>query len=110
MTRAGAYGTFEGIAVANGYGEEIPALVERVDAWDFKAGAGAKVGGRDARVVHYKVGLKGEYSQQATLWIDARTLLPLKYVVGDRTNQVTGTYHEFILNPTIEARAFALPK
>jgi outer membrane lipoprotein-sorting protein len=110
VTRAGALGTFDGIAVANGFGEEIPARVQRVDAWDFKEGAAAKVGGRDARVVHFKVGLKGEGAGQATLWIDARTLLPLKYVLGDGTNQVTEAYHEFTLDPKIEARAFALPK
>jgi hypothetical protein len=110
LARAGVYGTSESIAVANGYGEQIPASVQRVDAWDFKAGAAAKVGGRDARVVRYKVGLKGEGAGQATLWIDAKTLLPLKYVIGDRTNHVTEIYHEFTLDPKIEARAFALPK
>jgi hypothetical protein len=111
VTRAGLYGTTESISVANGYGPEIPALVGRVDAWDFKAGAAAKVGGRDARVVRYKVGLKGEKGAgQATLWIDAKTLLPLKYVLGDRTNHVTEIYHEFILDPKTEARVFALPK
>jgi hypothetical protein len=109
VTRAGAYGTFGGIMVVNGTGEEIPAWVQRVDAWDFQAAGAAKVGGRDARVVRYKVGRKGEGSEQATLWIDAKTLLPLKYVVGERTDHVTGTYHDFILNPAIEARAFALP-
>jgi WD40 repeat protein len=110
VTRAGVYGTSESIAVANGYGEEIPASVQRVDAWDFKAGAAAKVGDRDARVVRYKVGRKGEGAGQATLWIDAKTLLPLKYILGDRTNHVTEIYHEFTLDPKIEARAFALPK
>jgi hypothetical protein len=110
LTRAGVYGISESIAVANGFGEGIPARVQRVDAWDFKEGAAAKVGGRDARVVRFKVGLKGEGAGQATLWIDARTLLPLKYVLGDRTNQVTEIYHEFTLDPKIEARAFALPK
>jgi hypothetical protein len=110
MTRAGVYGISESIAVANGYGEDIPASVQRVDAWDFKVGAAAKVGGRDARVVRCKVGRKGEGAGQATLWIDAKTLLPLKYVIGDRNNHVTEIYHEFTLDPKIEARAFALPK
>jgi hypothetical protein len=41
---------------------------------------------------------------------NAKTLLPLKYVVGERTDHVTGTYHDFILNPAIEASAFALPR
>jgi WD40 repeat protein len=110
VTRAGILGTIEGIAVANGYGEEIPARVQRVDAWDFKEGAAAKVGGRDTRVVRYKVGLKGEGAGQATLWIDARTLLPLKHMIGDRANHVIEIYHEFTLDPKIEAGAFALPK
>ena len=111
LTRAGVYGTNEGMTVANGYGPDIPAGVQRVDAWDFTAGAAAKVGGRDARVVRYRVGSKGEKGAgQATVWIDAKTLLPLKYVLGDRTNHVTEIYHEFLLDPKTEAKVFALPK
>jgi hypothetical protein len=110
LTRAGVYGTSESIAVANGFGEEIPASVQRVDAWDFEGGGAAKVGGRDARVVRYKVGLKGEGAGRATLWIDARTLLPLQYVIGDGTGGVTEIYQEFTLDPKVEAKSFALPK
>ncbi len=110
VTRTGIFVTSECIAVANGYGEQIPASVQRVDAWGFMAGAAEKVGGREARVVRYKMGRKGEGAGQATVWIDAKTLLPLKYVIGDRRNHVTEIYHEFTLDPKIEARAFALPK
>jgi outer membrane lipoprotein-sorting protein len=111
MTRAGVYGSSGCIAVANGFGEEIPASVQRIDAWDFKVGAAAKVGGRDARVVRYKVGFKGEKGAgQAILWIDSRTLLPLRYVIGDGTGGVTETYNEFTLDPKVDAKVFALPK
>ena len=57
------------------------------------------------------MGFKGEKGAgQATLWIDARTLLPLKYVIGDDTGRLTEIYHEFTLDPKVDARAFELPK
>jgi outer membrane lipoprotein-sorting protein len=110
LTRAGVYGTSESIVVANGFGEQIPASVQRIDAWDFKGGAAAKVGGREARVVRYKVGRKGEGVAQATVWIDAKTLLPLRYVIGDGTGRLTEIYHELTLDPKVDAKVFALPK
>jgi hypothetical protein len=89
----------------------------KLDTWDFKMGAADKVGGRDAKVVRYKVGQRAEKGQAAfTVWIDGKTLLPLKRViVPDRTSRAAGIiiteiYTEFTLDPKIDARAFVLPK
>jgi outer membrane lipoprotein-sorting protein len=78
----------------------------------FEGGAGEKVGGRDAKVVSYTVvGLPGT-DWNVTLWIDAKTGLPLKRMlvpIGGRPGHITETY-EITLNPKVTAGAFDLPK
>jgi outer membrane lipoprotein-sorting protein len=78
----------------------------------FEAGAAAKVAGRDAEVVAFAVaGLPGT-DWNVTLWIDAKTGLPLKRVVvpiGGEPGTITEVY-EFTLNPKVAAGAFVLPK
>jgi Tol biopolymer transport system component/outer membrane lipoprotein-sorting protein len=82
------------------------------EIWDFRAGAAEKVGGRDANVVHFKMpsGMRDK-DAAFTVWIDAKTLLPLKRVIVlDPTSKatITETYKEFTLDPEIDAGAFEL--
>jgi outer membrane lipoprotein-sorting protein len=86
--------------------------VESWAVWGFKTGAATKVGGRDAKVITYNFGPKGErQSITATLWLDAKTLLPLKSIVVMKHSEnlhITETYTEFNLDPRIDAKVFAL--
>jgi outer membrane lipoprotein-sorting protein len=86
--------------------------VESWAVWGFKTGAATKVGGRDAKVITYNFGPKGErQSTTATLWLDAKTLLPLKSIVVMNHSEnlhITETYTEFNLDPKIDAKVFAL--
>jgi hypothetical protein len=68
-----------------------------------KAGAAEKVGGRDARVISYLWG-----GQRITLWLDNKTLLPLKRVYTLEKMHITEIYTAFNLDPKIDARAFEL--
>ena len=83
-------------------------------AWDFKMGAAEKIGARDTKIVHFKVGEKGDRDAAAvTVWIDSKTLLPLKRVMVPFPRSaaaVTELYTAFALDPKIDARAFELPK
>jgi outer membrane lipoprotein-sorting protein len=89
--------------------QEIDPEALRWGVWDFKAGAAEKVGGRDAKVISYVWGSKdGKRAQRFTLWIDAKTLLPLKHVSAIESAQITETYTEFKLDPKIDAKAFDL--
>jgi hypothetical protein len=71
---------------------------------DFKAGAADKVGGRDAKVISYRFA-KG---RKLTLWLDNKTLLPLKSVYTLENMHITEIYTEFNLDPKIDAKAFEL--
>jgi outer membrane lipoprotein-sorting protein len=80
---------------------------------NFRTGPTEKVGGRDAKVVTYKVILMGGASQ-VTLWIDAETMLPVKRLMvaeGDdgKSCRFTETCN-FNLDPRIDARLFVLRK
>lgn len=88
---------------------------DKVEGWGvggFKAGADTKVGGRDAKVVSYRFGgpkaVKGAIP--VTLWLDAKTLVPLKSVVVHKSENlhITETYTDFKLDPKIDAKTFAL--
>jgi internalin A len=77
---------------------------------DFKAGAAEKVGGRDTKVLSYKYGKGDKDAIPVTVWLDAKTLLPLKRVVVSHNlnMHITEIYTEFKLDPKIEAKAFDL--
>jgi outer membrane lipoprotein-sorting protein len=79
---------------------------------DFKMGEAAKVNGRDAKVLHYRLDIAGKKPAKITLWLDARTLLPLKRVIIPEAEdaQITETYTEFTLNPQLDAKTFELPR
>lgn len=86
----------------------------KLDIPSFKAGAMEKINGRDAKVVRYNLNLSGIKDDDTTftIWIDAKTLLPLKRVIllGPRSGEdtVTEIYKEFTLDPKIDAGDFEL--
>src|SRR5439155_25776486 len=89
----------------------------RMQVYDFQMAPAEKIGEREAKTVRYRYGKGGGGRDDAkvTLWIDAKTLLPLKrsvVVQRSENERLTGTdiYHEFKLNPKIDAKAFELPK
>jgi outer membrane lipoprotein-sorting protein len=84
---------------------------EMLPVSDFKMGKAEKVNGRDARVITYKVSPRDEKNPaMVTLWLDAKTLLPLKHVleISERGKDVrlTATYTTFEVNPKIDPKAF----
>lgn len=90
----------------------VTSIEERFPVSDFKFGPAEKVGGRDTKVITYKFGPKRDESATVTLWVDAKTLVPLKHTVvlpGD-DRHLTATYTTFDLNPKIDAKTFELPK
>jgi len=116
LPRAGVHLTFLVMSylVREGDVEDIAKLGDksRLGVWDFKAGAAEKVGGRDAKVVSYRVGEKDDRdSASVTVWIDSRTLAPLKLVIVANPRDAvryTETYSDFTFDPRIDARAFEL--
>jgi outer membrane lipoprotein-sorting protein len=93
--------------------EEFDAEDARMEVWDFKAAAAEKIDGRDARVISYRFGTKGDPdSEKFFLWIDSKSLLPLKRVFVMKRDgiRITEVYSEFKLDPKVDARAFELPK
>lgn len=108
-------------AVKLGYGSGPPDFQPfwaQIDGWNFKEGAPEKVGGRQARVVSYEMGYtEGDNAADpvverkgtmVTVWIESRTLLPLKHVIAWEGHRWTETYTEFTLDPKIGAKAFEL--
>jgi outer membrane lipoprotein-sorting protein len=82
-------------------------------AYDFKLLAEEKVGTRQAKVVRYRFGKGGPCpgDEEVTLWIDGKTLLPLKrsFALKNGGARIVENYHEFRLDPKIDSKAFELP-
>jgi outer membrane lipoprotein-sorting protein len=74
----------------------------------FKLQPDEKVGGRMARVVRYEYGISIGVTPPITLWIDAKTHLPLKRRFGTADKGLTETYTEVTLEPPLDAAAFDL--
>jgi outer membrane lipoprotein-sorting protein len=115
VTRLGVFPGFPGIPFVIAEADRLDKVEgSKLDAWNFKAGTAEKVDGRDAKVVSFKVGEKGDRDAAAvTVWIDRRTLLPLKRVVvvwPRSAAMVTETYNQFTLDPKLDAGTFELPK
>ena len=77
---------------------------------NFKAGEAEKVDGKEAKVIHYDLKLGGKDEMKVTLWLNARSLLPLKcrLVVEKEMVDVTETYKQFKLNPQVDPEIFNL--
>jgi outer membrane lipoprotein-sorting protein len=74
---------------------------------DLRMGPDEKIDGRATRVIHYRIGPKGD-GMAFTLWLDARTLLPLKRVstVDAKAYGITEVYREFTLDAKVDASTF----
>jgi outer membrane lipoprotein-sorting protein len=98
-------------------GGKVPDLEDVLKVSDFSLGKKEKVGGREARLIEYKVtpgsaaGFGATYAVQ--LWLDSETNLPLKRVVriGNETTAVptTETY-DIRLNAPIDKAKFEVAK
>jgi hypothetical protein len=82
---------------------------------DFVLGDKEKVGEQEAQVVRYNVLLRGKIKLPVSVWLDARTKLPLKRVTtipdkGEQKLTITETFTEVTLNPKLEPKTFELPK
>ncbi len=88
-------------------------LQDALKASDFKLLPAEKVGGRYAAVVQYQLTVKDKKAI-GTLWLDAKTNLPLKRVLrpaeGNDGATFTEIYSAFTLNPKLDAKLFELPK
>src|SRR5262249_13579552 len=88
-----------------------PETMEGWAVWGFKAGRPAQIGGRDAKVISYQVGPKGNRdAMPVTLWLDAQTHVPLKSMVAIKSENlhITEMYTEFKIDPQIDSKRFAL--
>jgi hypothetical protein len=89
------------MAHPKGPGQEDPDLEKALRVSDFKLGENARVEGREARVIAYKVSFMGEERMAVKLWLDARTRLPLKRELTPEKEgenvRIVETYSEFKL-------------
>jgi outer membrane lipoprotein-sorting protein len=80
----------------------------------FKLTAKEKVGTREANVLTYKLAPPMSDPIQITLWLDTVTALPLKRstvrTFKDVKISAVEVYTEIVLNPTLDAKIFELPK
>ena len=87
------------MAHPRGPGKEEPDLDKLIRVSDFKLGANAKIEGREARVIEYKVAIKDGDTVSAKLWLDAKTHLPLKRELAAEKEggnvRIVETYSEF---------------
>jgi hypothetical protein len=77
----------------------------------FELAGKEKVGKRVARAIKFTLGEKG--GMAVTLWLDAKTELPLKLsVTGGKSDisEVTETYGEFAIDPELDTKLWQLPK
>lgn len=81
----------------------------RMKVRDFKMGSAEKVGERWTKVIHYRCGKGGNDDPKSTVWIEAKTGLPLKRVSlihpESERIRITETYGKFKL----DAEDFQLP-
>jgi outer membrane lipoprotein-sorting protein len=85
----------------------------KMKVYDFKLVGAEKAGEKEAKVVRYQFGSgRGRDDEEITLWIDAKTLLPLKrsYTLNNSSARIVENYHEFKLDPKIDTKAFELSR
>jgi outer membrane lipoprotein-sorting protein len=95
-------------------GADKPLTEEKLKISDFQLAGDEKVGDQKAKVIKYKFMPEEKLMVDATLWLDAKTLLPLKRTLvvgkdGMEAAKVTETYKEVTLDPKIDAKTFDLP-
>ncbi len=113
LSRAGLAGSMFIVRRAGPGAAEEPDPDKLFAVRDFKAGKAVKVNDRDTKVLHYRLDIDGEKEKaEITLWVDARTLLPVKRLIsaGEGKTKIVETYREFKLDPKLDAKTFELPK
>jgi RNA polymerase sigma factor (sigma-70 family) len=85
---------------------------EQMPISEFRLGKKEKLGERDAQVVEYKLTTKGaEEPFWVTVWIDAKTSVPLKRVLTAKQGMtITETYTRLVLDEKFDEKQFELPK
>jgi outer membrane lipoprotein-sorting protein len=104
-----SFGLVGGFAVL-----EFSFAKDKVKVSGFKLGKKEKLDGREAQVVEYEMTLR-KTTISTTLWLDAKTTLPVKRVVrvdkgGGDNYTATETYTKLTLDEKIDAKKFELPK
>jgi outer membrane lipoprotein-sorting protein len=78
---------------------------------NFKLGKVEMVGGRPAQAIEYQITSEKSPPMQVTLWLDAKTNLPLRRVTRLGADALlTEDYATFRVNVPLEAGTFDLPK
>ena len=113
ITRAGAFTPF--FLIAAGPMDEDFKIDEQFAVSDFKVGKKEKIGDREAQEIQYLLTPKGlKESMSVNVWIDTKTILPLKRVItiplGGDTVTFTETCSKLTLDPKVDAKKFELPK
>ena len=88
---------------------------EQFPVSNFKLGKKEKVGEQEAQVIQYTLSSGAiKFPLAITVWLDAKTNLPLKRIIvtmkGDEKLTVTETYSKLSLDPKIDPKNFELPK
>ncbi|HKB40512.1 MAG TPA: hypothetical protein VKD72_29070, partial [Gemmataceae bacterium] len=90
-------------------------LDKHMSVSDFKLGKKEPVSGKEAQVIEYKLN-PGADELVMSVWIDVRTLLPLKRVVKGKPKVgpyqviVTETYTKAAVDEKVDDKDFEIPK
>ena len=79
---------------------------------DFKLGAKELVGAAEAQCIDYVLTFNGQEKTNMKVWIDTKTLLPLKRTLRSEGKKDTFTENitDFVLDPKLDEKVFELPK
>lgn len=98
---------------AGGLGTDLDGEESKMKVYDFKLVGADKLGDRDAKVIRYRFGSGGgcRFDEEITLWLDAKTLLPLKrsFTLKVHDLRIVEHYRDFSLAPKVDGKAFELP-
>ena len=108
LTRAGLEIGFLALTpeVRKGQGLDDPEASFTVT--DFEMGKADRVDGREVKVITYRYGKKAPV--KVSLWLDAKTLMPIRRVDESENFQNVDEFRKFVLDSTINAATFELPK
>jgi outer membrane lipoprotein-sorting protein len=114
VSRGGMWFTVFVMPYLQGDGIDPDDESSKVNAYDFKLAGTEKVGGREAKVLRYRFGKGGPCrdDEEITLWIDGKTLQPLKrnLVLKGDSIRITESYRAFMFSPKMDAKTFRLPQ
>jgi hypothetical protein len=95
--------------------QKVDAAKDRFVVSDFRLGIREKIGERDTQRLEYQLSPKGiDIRMPVVVWIDIRTLLPVKRTVkslnDEQRKPLTENYTKLILDEKIDSKKFELPK